>query len=46
MVRMKAEAELLQAIGLKRADLVGTAHVVPELKQKRGNAAHPAPGHP
>ena len=46
MLRMKAQPQPLQAIDFERTDLVGTAHVMPELEQKRGDTAHPAPRHP
>ena len=42
---MKTQTEPLQSICFHECDLVRTAHVVPELKQKRGNTAHPASGH-
>src|SRR6266403_3620105 len=45
MLRVKIQTEPLQAIGLLRADFIRTTDVVPELEQKRGQPAHPAPGY-
>ena len=44
MLRDESADQPLQPIRLERADFVGAAHLVPELEQKRGDAAHPAAG--
>ena len=45
MLSVKMQTEPLQAIGFLRADFIRTTDFVPELEQKRGQPAHPAPGH-
>ncbi len=45
MLRVETKTQPLQAVGFKRADLVGAAHFMPELEQERRDAAHPAPRH-
>src|SRR5438477_11497863 len=46
MRRVETQSQGLETIGFDRRDLVGATHVMPELEQKRGDAAHPAPRHP
>ena len=45
MLGKETQTQALQSIRLKRADFIRAAHVVPKLEQKRGDAAHAAPGY-
>src|SRR4051794_31336144 len=45
MLRVKAQAESLQTRGLQRSNAIGSAHVMAELQEQRGDPAHAAAGH-
>ncbi len=45
MLREKLQTQSLQTFHFQRNRFVRSAHLVSELEQKRGDAAHPAAGH-